>query len=259
MTVYNSERFIRDQLDSLLSQTYSNIEVVISDDGSTDNTQNILSEYAGKDKRIRWSASLRERGVLSNFTEAISRCNGEIIFLCDCDDVWYSNKIQLHMDKYKDKSIQWVYNKVVVTNEENKPIGCLKDFIGSNYYDKERRRLSYYTWGSCILGCATSFRASLLKNIWPAPPHTPSHDSWIQLAIWPAKPFFIDEYLQDYRQHLNNVTGLRKHGTESLAIGSNLFFLKSLVLSNHIQLWKRGFFFLVILGKKIRGLLKSLI
>ncbi len=257
IAIYNGDRFLREQLDSILHQTYSNFEVVISDDGSTDDTQKILNEYAEKDKRVRWYLSTRERGVLPNFTEAISLCKGEIIFLSDCDDVWYPNKIEKHVDAYKDKKIKWVYNKVVVTDEENNPTGLLEDAIVSSYYEKSRRNILYYTWGSCILGCATSYRASVLKNIWPAPAYSHGHDSWIQLAIWPATPFFIDEYLQDYRQHTNNTTGLRKLGTEEMAIKHNLLFLKSLVMSDRIEVWKRVFFLLVILGKLVRSVFRK--
>lgn len=253
IAIYNGEKFLREQLDSLLIQTYPHIEIVISDDGSTDSTPSILEEYTNKDARVRWSISKGKRGMVTNFTEAISLCKGEIIFLCDCDDVWYPGKIQAHLKVYEDPSVHWVSNKAVITNEKNDPVGYLTDTM-PDYYERGRQKLLYYTWGSCIIGCATSYRARILKGIWPADPHAPGHDSWIQLAIFPAKYFHIDEVLQKYRQHNNNTIGLKK-GDESLAIKNNSLYLKSLIGNSRLGLWKRAVFLAVYAGKKIRKFL----
>ena len=83
LATYNGEKFLREQSDSLLNQTYRNIEIIISDDNSTDNTQLILREYANRDSRVKWSLNKRERGFVNNFSEAITRSVGEVIFLCE--------------------------------------------------------------------------------------------------------------------------------------------------------------------------------
>ncbi len=255
IAIYNGDKFLREQLDSLLAQTYSNLEIIISDDNSNDLTQNILEEYSNRDKRVHWSISKRQRGMVPNFMEAISICKGEIIFLCDCDDIWYPEKISKHVDLYKDESVKWVYNKALITDEFNNPTGFLTDTM-PDYYEKSRQKFLYYTWGSCIIGCATSYRAGLLKNILMADKFAPGHDSWIQLAIFPAKSGFIDEVLQLYRQHSNNTIGLKK-GDENLAIKNNLIYLKSLIKNKQLVLWKRVFLFIVLIAKKIRSLLKN--
>lgn len=260
LATYNGSLYLREQLDSLLEQTYQNFEIVITDDGSTDDTVSILEEYSQKDTRVRYSKNSRGRGVVSNFTEAISLCRGEIVFLCDQDDVWYRDKLQKHVDVYSDTKVMWVYNEVKLTDKDNNQIGLLTDQL-PDYWT--RRKLLYYTWGSCILGCATSYRASVLKDIWPADPLAPGHDSWIQLAIYPAKPFYIQEILQDYRQHGKNAVGvpIREDGytgNVQLAISNNLAYLKSLSKNQSLTAWKRSLFAVVMNLKKIRSLISKL-
>ena len=260
LATYNGELYLREQLDSLLNQTYKNIEIVVSDDGSTDGTQALLQEYAKQDKRIRWSINKGEHGFVGNFSEAISLCRGEIIFLCDQDDVWYERKIEKHLEKYKDPAVQWVYNEVVVTDQDRNTLGYLTDSM-PDYWT--RKKLLYYTWGSCVLGCATSYRANLIKKVLPPDVNASGHDSWLQLAIYPAKSAYINEILQEYRQHKKNTVGLKTvsenefANLEKLAISSNIKYLKSLVINNRLQIWKRIYFAVVLILKIIRSFLKK--
>lgn len=251
LATFNGERFLHQQLDSLLSQTYSNFEIVVSDDNSKDSTQQILEEYKKNDSRVTWSVNPSPSGFIKNFERAISLCRGEIIFLCDQDDIWYENKIAAHVDAYKDSSAQWVYNEVRLVNERGTDIGRLTDSI-PEYYKK--RPLLYSTWGSCILGCSTSYRSHLLHGIWPADRYAPGHDSWIQLAIFPAKSFHIPAILQDYRQHPQNVFGIRESSqNEHDAIVGNMLYLKNLVKNDRLQAWKRFFLFSIIIAKYMRA------
>lgn len=259
LATYNGGLYLREQLDSLLGQTYQNFEIVVTDDGSTDDTVSILEEYQMKNQRIHYTKNSRGKGVISNFTEAISLCRGEIIFLCDQDDVWHRDKLKKHVAAYADTKVAWVYNEVRLTDKDNNQIGLLTDELPSYW---TRRKLLYYTWGSCVLGCATSYRTSILKDIWPADPLAPGHDSWIQLAIYPAHPFYIREILQDYRQHGKNVVGVPSleagyTGNVELAIANNLAYLKSLSKNQKLKSWKRVLFVIVLSLKKIRSLLSK--
>lgn len=200
LATYNGEKFLAKQIDSLLNQTYQNIEIVISDDGSTDNTIQILEEYSRKDSRVTFSKSPGRLGFIMNFNRAISLCKGDFVFLCDQDDVWFENKIQEHLEIYQDENIKWIYNEVNLVDETGKYIGVLP----KNHY--RGITLFYMTGGRCILGCATSYRMNSLKKILPLEPLAPGHDSYIQLALYPEKSFYIEKTLQDYRQHTNSVT-----------------------------------------------------
>lgn len=267
IATYNGGKFLQEQLNSLLNQTYKNIEIVVSDDGSTDNTQLILKEYEKKDKRIRWSVNPNPQGFIKNFERAISLCSGEIIFLCDQDDIWYKDKIFSHLVAYKEPTIMWVYNEVRLIGGEfsqtEKFPSLLTDSL-PDYYSKERKKLLYYVWGSCILGCATSYRSYVIKDIWPADSRAPGHDSWIQLAIFPAKSFHIPTVLQDYRQHEGNTVGvtseLKGEGfkkREQQAIQGNMHYLRNLVVNSRLSFWKRSFFLLAYTAKIVRSRVKK--
>ncbi len=257
LATYNGEKFLRKQLDSLLGQSYENIEIVISDDGSKDQTHEILEEYSRKDPRIKWDIHPKPDGLIKNFERAIGRSQGEIIFLCDQDDVWYEDKIAKHVEVYNDRAIAWVYNRVVLVDEEGKEIGHLED-TAPDYY-REKTALEN-TWGSCILGCATSYRAPLLHAVMPIGSYAPAHDSWIQLALYPKQSHCIQDILQAYRLHGNNNAGWNKEPTserEQLAIANNMRYLKHLPYNKNLNLGKRLFFFFVYLAKVVRASVRS--
>ena len=90
MATYNGEKYIKEQLDSILKQLNNNDEIIISDDGSTDNTINIINSY--NDKRIRIIEG-PHKSVKQNFANAISNCKGKYIFLSDQDDIWLDYKV----------------------------------------------------------------------------------------------------------------------------------------------------------------------
>ncbi len=261
LATYNGGLYLREQLDSLLAQTYKHFEIVITDDGSTDTTIEILTEFAQRDPRITYTQNTHGKGVVKNFTGAILRCRGEIIFLCDQDDIWHPSKLAKHIAAYADQSVQWVYNEVQLTDATGIQTGLLTDTL-PDYWT--RRKLLYYTWGSCVLGCATSYRARLIHPFWPADPLAPGHDSWIQLAIYPAKPYYIPEVLQDYRQHGSNAVGIMTDVADTeahrqLAIDSNLAYLKSLAANPRLQIWKRCLLTGVFLVKQLRRIVNGTI
>lgn len=260
LITHNGKEVLRKQLDSIIDQTYSNFEIVISNDGNDSGTIAILNEYTNKDKRIRWSRNPLPAGYMNNIQNAISLCKGEIIFLCDQDDIWFKDKIALHVDAYKDPSVYWVYNKLVLTDQNGKETGYLEDTL-PDYYSKNRMHLLYYTWGSCIGGAMTSYRASLLHKVMPIGKYSHGHDSWIQLAIFPKKAFFIDKVLQTYRQHGGNSVGWGKAlskeefvRNEKQAISDNFRYLKELSKNKTISMWKRSLFSTVYVLKRIRAL-----
>ena len=85
---YNGERFLKKQIDSLLNQGYSNIEIIAVDDRSTDRTWDMLQEYAQKDKRVQTYQNEKNLGYARNFEKAITLCKGDFIALADQDDIW---------------------------------------------------------------------------------------------------------------------------------------------------------------------------
>ena len=93
MVSYNGEKYIRQQLDSILTQLIPQDEIIISDDGSTDRTKEIIEEYQKRDSRIRLIEG-PGRGVKKNVEHVLKQCRGEIIFLADQDDIWKPEKVK---------------------------------------------------------------------------------------------------------------------------------------------------------------------
>lgn len=116
IATYNGERFLRQQLDSLYSQTRLPDEVVVSDDASTDGTQAILQEYADR-YGLRWSVNEGRHGVNPNFFRAISLCQGDYIQICDQDDIWYPTKLERHLTEMQVLEHQHPGKPLVVCSE----------------------------------------------------------------------------------------------------------------------------------------------
>lgn len=260
LTTYNGGKLIIEQIDSILKQTYQNFELVISDDGSNKETIDILNTYTQKNKKIKWYRSKLQRGYVKNTQNAISLCKGKIIFLCDQDDIWYAEKIEKHVECYRDETIKWVYNRLIITDAISNPIGKIEDTMPDYYRQKN---MLENIWGSCIGGAMTSYRSEIIKKAMPIPDYAPAHDSWIQLIIYPAKPFFVNQVLQTYRQHENNQIGLKFKTKgeimklETQAIKDNYHRLKSLSLESRLSISKRIYFTTIYILKKLREFYRS--
>ncbi len=93
LATYNGSKFLREQLDSILSQSMTDFEVIVCDDCSTDDTVKILYEYAAKDTRFNIHEHETNLGFKKNFEHILSLCKGEFIAFCDQNDIWEPNHI----------------------------------------------------------------------------------------------------------------------------------------------------------------------
>jgi glycosyltransferase involved in cell wall biosynthesis len=258
VATYNGENFLRQQIDSLLCQQYDNIEIVISDDKSTDSTHLILEEYSRKDPRIIYSQNPHPNGFKKNFERAIILCRGEIIFLCDQDDIWHDNKVSKHVESYiTDKTISWVYNEVRLVDGDGRPVGYLTD-VFQEYYTKKWSVL-HRIGGRCILGCATSYRAADLKDVLPINNLAPGHDSYIQLALHGMKSLHLETILQEYRQHDQNVFGVSNNVSDNIHkdITKSIAYTQSLSQSSVFLMRTRLMFFAIFIAKALKHVYKK--
>ena len=95
MATYNGEKFIEEQLDSILAQTIKDFEIVICDDCSNDRTFFILEQYAKKYPLIKLHKNTKNLGFRENFLQAINLCTGDFIALCDQDDIWNEKHLEI--------------------------------------------------------------------------------------------------------------------------------------------------------------------
>lgn len=209
MTTYNGARYIRQQLDSILSQLSRDDEVVISDDGSDDDTVQIIESYA--DPRItilhHFKGAKQHRYapehyyVSANFENALSHTKGDYIFFADQDDVWLPGKVERMMRELQSADIV-ISNR---TNVDDKLNVTQERALPSDYYNRSKLRLLTLTR---YTGCQIAITRRLRQYCLPFPPDTIVHDNWIaRLAIMlNLKLTFIDEPLILYRVHGDNVS-----------------------------------------------------
>lgn len=198
IATYNGEKYIFDQLNSILPQLLPGDEIVISDDSSDDNTINIIESF--NDKRIKLFKNQKFRSPTFNFENAIKNANGEYIFLADQDDVWYPKKVETMLCFLK-------FNDLVICDchigDDN--LNIIKDshFVWRN----SRKGVFKNLFKNSYLGCCMAFKKDILNKVLPFPKTIPMFDTWIGLVcdIY-YKPFFLEKKLMIYRRHSNNVT-----------------------------------------------------
>jgi hypothetical protein len=204
LCTYNGERFLPQQLDSLLSQTHANLEIVASDDGSTDATPSLLERYAQADRRIRVVANAENLGFAGNFARALSLCRGDYIAPCDQDDVWLPEKISALLAAIGERALAYCDSTLV--NEEGAAAGLrMSQVIPMLSTDDP----APFAFGNCVSGHAMLFRKDLLARGLPTPPAF-FYDWWIAaVAAAAGGVVFCDRSLVMYRQHGGNITSGR--------------------------------------------------
>jgi glycosyltransferase involved in cell wall biosynthesis len=202
MCTYNGERFLAVQLDSILNQSYQNIEVVIVDDGSTDNTMAILRGYEERDSRIRVYQNTQNIGFVKNFERAIATCEADYIALADQDDIWFENKIADLMAEIEDSLL--IYSRVALIDADGQPLG--EEFPGSSVKRVGGSCALSLMLTNCVTGHACLIRRELFEQARPALASMPYHDQWLALvAAANGRLKASDKVLSYYRSHGENI------------------------------------------------------
>lgn len=226
MATYNGENFIREQVQSIISQLGPNDEIVVSDDSSTDKTIEILKEF--KDSRIILFENQKFKSPIFNFENSLKKVRGEYIFLSDQDDVWLPNKLIEMLDKLESYDLvvsdcSWFGSQAEdnISNFEfrNSGKGVVRNIIKNSYL------------GNCM-----AFRKKVLTKALPFPRDIPMHDIWIGLVSdLFFTVLFYKKILSLWRRHENNSTKLINQKSPysffqkvkfRLVLTKNLFLLK---------------------------------
>jgi len=203
LCTYNGERFLARQLDSLIAQTYKNIEIIAVDDCSGDDTVAILSAYATDHPHIFIYSNENNVGFLKNFEKALGYCNGEFIALCDQDDLWDSRKIELQVAAMGNNQI--VYHDSELINDDGDALGKKMSDIFNFYRGGQPEAFLFY---NCISGHAMMIRRDLLKHALPLQ-DIYYHDWWLAyVGANTGTVDFIPQCLVKYRQHNDSSTDL---------------------------------------------------
>lgn len=225
LCTYNGVDYIAEQLASILNQTYKVDQIVVSDDGSTDETLGLVLAYKkmpnGTGIRIDVFQNEYNSGTIKNFENAIAKCDGDIIFLADQDDIWLPNKVKTVIDFFEKNAEQ----EVVFTN------GYIIDFMGieqemtlwEKFKFTKEKQLQWIDnnlvfWDilhnvNFATGATMAFKKSIKNKLMPFPlfPSFFYHDAYVaMIAAAYGKLSFIEEPLIKYRVHDKQQVGFLK-------------------------------------------------
>ncbi|MEL7605872.1 MAG: glycosyltransferase family 2 protein [Sedimentibacter saalensis] len=213
---YNGEKYIAEQIDSILNQTYKDWFLYIKDDCSTDNTINIIRNYENtyKDKIKVITSDIKSGSAKDNFFSMFKYSENEYIMTCDQDDVWLPNKIEITLYKMMEAEKEnedmpiLVHTDLKVVDEKLKKI--TDSLIKMQNLDFRRDKLNNLLVQNIVTGCTVMVNRKLLYYIKQVPQQAIMHDWWMALlASALGKLYFIDIPTVLYRQHSNNDVGAK--------------------------------------------------
>lgn len=209
MVSYQGEKYIEEQLDSILSVLGIEDEVIISDDGSTDSTREILARYEKQDPRVHMIDGPKA-GVKANVENALRACKGDYIFLADQDDIWMPEKVERVMEAFERDGAGLVVHDAIVTD------GRCQEVILDSFYSLKGSGAGVLKniWRNTYIGCCMAFKRELLEEVLPIPNYIEMHDQWIGVINDQLKcgTVFIPDKLIKYRRHGNNASGMSHYG-----------------------------------------------
>ncbi len=209
LATYNGEKYIVEQLESILSQLSSKDEIIISDDNSSDSTIDLIKRINDNRIRIYHNAkyTCKYKGVFRkcfsvarNFENALKYAKGESIFLADQDDVWLKGRVDAFLTALKTSDL--VLSDCIITD------AALNQIVPSNFaLNKPSKSILNNILHQNYLGCCMAFNRQLLEKVLPLPKEPIMHDIWIALlGCYYGKVTFIDKPYLLYRRHGNNAS-----------------------------------------------------
>lgn len=198
IATYNGQKYIKEQINSILNQLGTEDEIIVSDDSSVDGTIDIIEQL--NDKRIKIFRNQTFHSPIYNFENAIKSAKGDYIFLSDQDDIWLENKVALIVEQLEKGNLLVFSNASI--------IDATGDIICSNFF-KSRPHLGVLRnlIANNFFGATMAFKKELINLSVPFPMHLPMHDQWLGLiASYYGDVCYIDRPLILYRRHDSNAS-----------------------------------------------------
>jgi len=221
LATHNSARYLPELLQSLFCQTYQEFTILVSDDGSTDTTLNILSDfqkqYPGRIRVIEFAA--RAGGARANFARLAEQLAADYAMFCDHDDIWLPNKVALSIEHIRAQEARYGSAVPLLFHTDLIVVGPALEVLHRSYWsytniDPARNALRHLFMQNTAMGCAAIMNRALYERARPIPPGAIMHDCWISLvAAAFGKIEFVDQSTILYRLHGGNYAGARKWNT----------------------------------------------
>lgn len=221
MGTYNGARFLREQLDSISAQTHTQWNLLIRDDGSSDETVDIIEHAASTDKRIEIIHDENDNlGPALNFSmlcEAAKRRGFDYVFFSDQDDIWHRDKLALSLAEMRNAHTHarhdaplLVHTDLAVVDENHNLIdSSFMHYSGFHHLDADPLRTLLVQ--NFVTGCSVACNRRLLEIAAPIPPAAVMHDYWFALcAAAFGYVLYLPQATLEYRQHAQNEVGARR-------------------------------------------------
>lgn len=215
MATYNGEKYLAQQIDSILDQTCKDWTLYVQDDLSTDHTMDVLLSYAARDSRVQIVENNEKHGARDNFMSLLLRVSADYYMLSDQDDVWFPKKVELLLQRIQ---------KVEASADHQVPVLIASDLT---VVDENLQELAPSLWEqfctapalihtldmlgvhNSVTGCTTIFNEGVKQAALPIPPQAVMHDWWLALATLKAggRLDYLEQSVGLYRQHGRNVLG----------------------------------------------------
>ncbi len=210
---YNGEKYLAEQLDSILSGTYQNIHIEISDDGSTDRTLEISQKYVDNNPgRVEIHKNQTNMGYVKNFLYGLKRSKEKYTMFCDQDDIWMPDKVQVTLDKMKRLEQEagdlpmLVFTDAMLYNGETKEE--MGSFHKTSHLDTDKTDLAHLFMENKCIGCTVMVNSHVISYVKEIPEQVRVHDWWLALICASfGKIGYVSKPTLEYRQHSGNMIG----------------------------------------------------
>ncbi len=217
LCTYNGERYLEEQIKSLRRQTFPNFTVEICDDGSTDGTCLVAERYAERDERISLHRNERNLGYAKNFLEGVKRSSAPYIMLCDQDDIWNGDKVELTLREMKAAEKKGDGPVLVFTDAMNFDSQTGKNlgrFHETSHLDTKKVDTAHLFMENKCIGCTVMVSRDILPYLDRLPDEIRVHDWWLALICSHfGQVVYVDEATLRYRQHGDNMIGGDSYGS----------------------------------------------
>jgi glycosyltransferase involved in cell wall biosynthesis len=219
MAVYNGERYLEEQLRSILDQLGDDDEVIIVDDRSTDRSMQLIKNMA--DPRVVLLSNKLNVGPIASFERAIAASKGRHIFLSDQDDIWRTHKVKRTLQVFASTDTLLVVSDALVVDAE-------RHILNESLFSFRRSGAGFWRnlYRNGFVGCCMAIRSDAKELFLPFPGKISMYDEWIGLCTTVAgRVHFIDDILVEYRRHRRNVTKM-SHGSIGSMIAKRIIFFQ---------------------------------
>lgn len=218
MATYNGEKYIAEQIDSILNQNYEDWKLYIRDDGSNDKTLEIIKKYIYNypEKIILIEDSKKNLGVKLNFTELMKYSESDYCMFCDQDDVWLKDKITLTLNNMIDMESKYGKDTPILVHTDLKVVDTKLNILNESFWNfininPTRNNLNQLLVENTVTGCTAMINKSLRILSSDIPNECVMHDWWLAIiASTMGKICVVNDATILYRQHLNNQIGARR-------------------------------------------------